>query len=92
MISSVADAILSMPAWLVLLMACSMPALESSICFGFVFPGEVALVVAGGVAGAGPAHRDEPSTRQMTYEPSWATGWYAASSTRSPSVASIPQL
>jgi undecaprenyl-diphosphatase len=53
MISSVADAILGMPAWLVLLVAFSMPALESSAFFGFVFPGEVALVVAGVVAGQG---------------------------------------
>ena len=53
MISSVANAILSMPAWLVLLVAFSMPALESSAFVGFVFPGEAALVVAGVVAGQG---------------------------------------
>jgi membrane protein DedA with SNARE-associated domain len=53
MISSVAAAILSMPVWLVLLVAFSMPALESSAFVGFVFPGEAALVVAGVVAGQG---------------------------------------
>ncbi len=53
MISSVADAILGMPAWLVLLVAFSMPALESSAFVGFVFPGEAALVVAGVVASQG---------------------------------------
>ena len=53
MISSVASAILAMPAWLVLLVAFSMPALESSAFVGFVFPGEAALVVAGVVAGQG---------------------------------------
>jgi membrane protein DedA with SNARE-associated domain len=53
MISSVAETILGMPAWLVLLVAFSMPALESSAFVGFVFPGEAALVVAGVVAGQG---------------------------------------
>lgn len=53
MISGVAHAILSMPAWLVLLVAFAMPALESSAFVGFVFPGEAALVVAGVVAGQG---------------------------------------
>jgi undecaprenyl-diphosphatase len=53
MISSVAHAILSMPPWLVLLVAFAMPALESSAFVGFVFPGEAALVVAGVVAGQG---------------------------------------
>ena len=53
MISTVAHAILAMPAWLVLLVAFSMPALESSAFVGFVFPGEAALVVAGVVAGQG---------------------------------------
>jgi len=53
MISSVAHAILGMPAWLVLLVAFAMPALESSAFVGFVFPGEAALVVAGVVAGQG---------------------------------------
>lgn len=53
MISSIGATILSLPAWLVLLVAFSMPALESSVFLGFVFPGEAALVVAGVVAGEG---------------------------------------
>lgn len=53
MLSSIAATILGMPAWLVLLVAFAMPALESSAFVGFVFPGEAALVVAGVVASQG---------------------------------------
>lgn len=48
--SSIASHILSLPPWAVLLVVFALPALESSAFVGFVFPGEVALVVGGFLA------------------------------------------
>jgi membrane protein DedA with SNARE-associated domain len=47
MINSIASHILALPAALVLLLAFALPALESSAFVGFVFPGEVALILGG---------------------------------------------
>lgn len=44
-----ADKILTLPAWLVLALVFLLPALEASAFVGFVFPGEVAVIL-GGVA------------------------------------------
>jgi len=52
-IGSVADHLLALPAWLTLLAVFALPALESSAFVGFVFPGEVALVLGGVLAGQG---------------------------------------
>ena len=43
------DKILTLPAWLVLALVFALPALEASAFVGFVFPGEVAVIL-GGVA------------------------------------------
>ena len=53
MISALASHLLALPAWLVVLVAFAMPALESSTFLGFVFPGEIALVIGGVVASQG---------------------------------------
>src|SRR5712691_1078467 len=45
------DKILALPAWLVLALVFLLPALEASAFVGFVFPGEVAVIL-GGVAAA----------------------------------------
>jgi len=47
--------LLSVPGWLVVLVVFLLPALESSVFLGFVFPGELALVLGGVVAGQGHA-------------------------------------
>src|SRR5260370_38732574 len=54
--ASVTDRILSLPGWLVLALVFAFPALEASAFVGFVFPGEIAVIM-GGVAasrGTGP--------------------------------------
>jgi undecaprenyl-diphosphatase len=51
--STVTAFLLGLPAWLVLVTAFLLPALESSAFVGFVFPGEAALVVGGVVASQG---------------------------------------
>ena len=43
----------SAPAWLVLLVVFALPALESSVFLGFVFPGEIAVLFGGVVASHG---------------------------------------
>lgn len=48
--STVASHILALPPWAVLLVVFALPALESSAFVGFVFPGEVALVLGGFLA------------------------------------------
>ena len=53
MINSVASHLLALPVWLALLVVFVLPALESSVFVGFVFPGEVALVVGGVLASQG---------------------------------------
>lgn len=50
MISTVADHILALPAWLALVVVFAMPALESSAFVGFIFPGEIALILGGVLA------------------------------------------
>jgi undecaprenyl-diphosphatase len=49
MLDSVAAHILTLPAWLTLLLVFALPALEASAFVGFVFPGEIACLL-GGVA------------------------------------------
>ena len=53
MISALASHILTLPAWLALLVVFALPALESSAFVGFVFPGEVALILGGVIASQG---------------------------------------
>lgn len=53
MIGSIAAHLLALPAWLALLAVFALPALESSAFIGFVFPGEVTLVLGGVLAGQG---------------------------------------
>lgn len=50
MITAVASYILQLPAWAALLLVFALPALESSAFVGFVFPGEIALVLGGVLA------------------------------------------
>lgn len=45
--------LLLLPAWLALIVVFALPALESSVFLGFVFPGEIALILGGVVAGRG---------------------------------------
>jgi membrane protein DedA with SNARE-associated domain/membrane-associated phospholipid phosphatase len=52
-INAVASQILALPAWLALLVVFALPALESSAFIGFVFPGEVALILGGVLASQG---------------------------------------
>ena len=53
MIDSVASHILALPVWVALLVVFAMPALEASAFVGFVFPGEVALILGGVLASEG---------------------------------------
>ncbi|MCW2829261.1 MAG: Dolichyl-phosphate beta-D-mannosyltransferase, partial [Marmoricola sp.] len=53
MISDLAAHLLNLPVWVVLAVVFLVPALESSAFVGFVFPGEVALVLGGVVASQG---------------------------------------
>lgn len=46
----VASHILALPAWVALLVVFALPALESSAFVGFVFPGEIALILGGVIA------------------------------------------
>ncbi len=50
MIENAAAHILDLPPWLALVLVFSLPALESSAFVGFVFPGEIALVLGGVLA------------------------------------------
>jgi len=47
------DRILTLPAWLVLALVFLLPALEASAFVGFVFPGEVAVILGGVAASRG---------------------------------------
>lgn len=49
-VSGVIEHILNLPPWLALVIVFSMPALESSIFLGFVFPGEIACILGGVLA------------------------------------------
>ncbi len=50
MIGTLASHILALPGWVALLVVFAFPALESSAFVGFVFPGEIALVLGGVMA------------------------------------------
>jgi undecaprenyl-diphosphatase len=52
-IASLTDRILSLPGWLVLALVFAFPALEASAFVGFVFPGEIAVILGGVVASQG---------------------------------------
>src|SRR5262249_52499622 len=52
-IDAVASHILALPAWLALLAVFVLPAMESSVFVGFVFPGEIALIIGGVLASQG---------------------------------------
>src|SRR6266480_5173648 len=51
--ASVTDRILMLPGWLVLALVFAFPALEASAFVGFVFPGEIAVILGGVVASQG---------------------------------------
>ena len=51
--ASVTDHILSLPGWLVLVLVFAFPALEASAFLGFVFPGEIAVILGGVAASRG---------------------------------------
>ena len=51
--ASFTDRILTLPAWLVLALVFLLPALEASAFVGFVFPGEVAVILRGVAASRG---------------------------------------
>jgi membrane protein DedA with SNARE-associated domain/membrane-associated phospholipid phosphatase len=51
--SGVTDHILSLPGWLVLVLVFAFPALEASAFVGFVFPGEIAIILGGVAASRG---------------------------------------
>jgi undecaprenyl-diphosphatase len=53
LVASVTDRILSLPGWLVLLLVFAFPALEASAFVGFVFPGEIAVILGGVAASRG---------------------------------------
>ena len=45
LVTGVTDRILSLPGWLVLALVFAFPALEASAFVGFVFPGEIAVIL-----------------------------------------------
>jgi membrane protein DedA with SNARE-associated domain/membrane-associated phospholipid phosphatase len=51
--AGVTDRILSLPGWLVLVLVFAFPALEASAFLGFVFPGEIAVILGGVAASRG---------------------------------------
>jgi membrane protein DedA with SNARE-associated domain/membrane-associated phospholipid phosphatase len=51
--ASVIDRILALPGWLVLMLVFAFPALEASAFVGFVFPGEIAVILGGVAASRG---------------------------------------
>src|SRR3954468_17115080 len=53
MTDRIAAALLGLPAWAVLVVVFALPALESSAFVGFVFPGEIALLLGGVLAQQG---------------------------------------
>lgn len=52
-VSSVVDAVIGLPPWLVLTLVFLLPALEASVFIGLLVPGEVAVLVGGVVAHGG---------------------------------------
>lgn len=53
MTASIPDLLLALPGWAALLAVFLLPALESSVFLGFVFPGEIAVILGGVAAAAG---------------------------------------
>lgn len=53
MLTGLVEHLLATPAWVALLVVFAMPALESSAFLGFVFPGEVAVLLGGAAASQG---------------------------------------
>src|SRR5689334_13264619 len=53
LVASVTDRILSLPGWLVLALVFAFPALEASAFVGFIFPGEIAVILGGVAASRG---------------------------------------
>jgi undecaprenyl-diphosphatase len=51
-VSQIVDGLINLPPWLVLLVAFLLPAAEASVFVGVVFPGEIAIVIAGVLAHA----------------------------------------
>ena len=51
--SAISDAILTLPPWVALLLVFALPALEASAFVGFVFPGEIAVILGGVIASEG---------------------------------------
>ncbi|TMD09499.1 MAG: phosphatase PAP2 family protein [Chloroflexi bacterium] len=54
-IGSITDRILSLPVWFALALVFLLPALEASAFLGFIFPGEIAVILGGVVASQGRA-------------------------------------
>src|SRR3954454_4128740 len=52
-VSTLSDAILTLPPWVALLLVFALPALEASAFVGFVFPGEIAVILGGVIASEG---------------------------------------
>lgn len=50
MLSTIASHMLALPPWVALLVVFALPALESSAFVGFIFPGEIALILGGVMA------------------------------------------
>lgn len=50
MMATIAEHILALPGWIALLVVFALPALESSAFVGFIFPGEIALILGGVLA------------------------------------------
>jgi membrane protein DedA with SNARE-associated domain len=53
MTASIPDLLLALPGWAALLAVFLLPALESSVFLGFIFPGEIAVILGGVAAAAG---------------------------------------
>jgi membrane protein DedA with SNARE-associated domain len=53
LLASITDRILALPGWLVVVLVFAFPALEASAFVGFVFPGEIAVILGGVVASQG---------------------------------------
>src|SRR2546427_11820432 len=54
-IASITDQILGLPIWLAIALVFLLPALEASAFLGFVFPGEIAVILGGVLASQGRA-------------------------------------
>jgi membrane protein DedA with SNARE-associated domain/membrane-associated phospholipid phosphatase len=52
-VASITDRILTLPSWLILVLVFAFPALEASAFVGFVFPGEIAVILGGVAASRG---------------------------------------